>query len=46
MEQIGELHSMCVPLMRRCCMGAHTGPAGMSTFHTVVTAGFTAKQRW
>ena len=44
--QIHQLHSMCVPLMRRCCMGAHTGPAGISGFHTVVTAGFTAQQRW
>ena len=33
-------------LMRRCCMGAHTGPAGISSFHTVVTAGFTAQQQW
>ena len=23
--QIHQLHSMYVPLMRRCCMGAHTG---------------------
>ena len=29
-------------LMRRYCMGAHTGPASISSFHTVVTAGFTA----
>ena len=41
-----QLHSMCIPLMQRCCMGAHTGPAGISSFHTVVTAGFTAQQRW
>ena len=34
------------PLMRRYCMGAHTGPAGISSFHTVVTAGFTAQQQW
>ena len=44
--QIHQLHSMCIPLMRRCSMGAHTGPAGISSFHTVVTAGFTAQQRW
>ena len=44
--QIHQLHSMCVPLMQRCCMGAHTGPAGISGFHTVVIAGFTAQQRW
>ena len=44
--QIHRLHSMCVPLMRRCCMGTHTGPAGISGFHTVVTAGFTAQRRW
>ena len=43
--QIHQLHSMYIPLMRRCCMGAHPGPAGMSSFHTVVTAGFTAQQR-
>ena len=46
MEQIHQLHSMCIPLLRRCCMGAHTGPAGISSFHTVVTAGFTPQQRW
>ena len=46
MEQIHQLHSMCIPLMRRSCMGAHTGPAGIPSFHTVVTAGFTAQQRW
>ena len=46
MEQIHQLHSMCIPLMRRCCMGAHTSPAGISSFHTVVTAVFTAQQRW
>ena len=44
--QIHRLHSMYVPLMRRCCMGAHTGPAGISGFHTVVTTDFTAQQRW
>ena len=43
--QIHQLHSMYVPLMWRCCMGAHTGPAGISGFHTVVTADFTAQQR-
>ena len=43
--QIHQLHSMCAPLMRRCCMGAHTGPTGISGFHTVVTADFTAQQR-
>ena len=43
--QIHQLHSMCVSLMRRCCMGAHTGPAGISGFHTVVTADFTAQHR-
>ena len=44
--QIHQLHSMYIPLMRRCCMGAQTDPAGISGFHTVVTAGFTAQQRW
>ena len=34
------------PLMQRYCMGANTGPAGISSFHTVVTAGFTAQQQW
>ena len=34
------------PLMRRHCMGAHTSLAGISSFHTVVTAGFTAQQQW
>ena len=43
--QIHQLHNLCVPLMRRCCMGAHTGPARPSGFHTVVTADFTAQQR-
>ena len=33
-------------LMRGCGMGAHAGPAGISSFHTVVTADFTASQRW
>ena len=46
MEHIHQLHSMCIPLMRRCCMGAHTGRAGISSFHTVVGAGFTAQQPW
>ena len=44
--QIHQRHSMYVPSMRRCCMGAHTGPAGISGFHTVVTTDFTAQQRW
>ena len=40
-------HTACAfPLMRRYCMGAHTGPAGISSFHTAVTAGFTAQQQW
>ena len=34
------------PLMRRYCMGAHPGFAGISSFHAVVTAGFTAQQQW
>ena len=44
--QIHQLASMYVPLMRRCCMGAITGPARISGFHAVVTAAFTAQQRW
>ena len=44
--QVHQLHSMCIHLMRRCCMGAHTGAAGISSFHTVVTAGFTAQKLW
>ena len=43
--QIHQLHSMYVPLMQRCSMGAHTGPAGISGIHTVVTADFNAQQR-
>ena len=34
-----------IPLMRRCCLGAHAGPAGISNFHTVVIADFTAQKR-
>ena len=45
-EQIHQLRSMCIPLMRRCCVGADAGTAGISSFTTVVTAGFTAQQRW
>ena len=45
-EQIHQLHSMCIPLMQRCCVGAHAGPAGILSFYTVVIAGFTAQQRW
>ena len=33
------------PLMWRCCMAGPTGPAGISSFHVVVTANFTAQQR-
>ena len=33
-------------LMRRYFMDGRTGPAGISSFHTVVTAGFTAQQQW
>ena len=33
------------PLMRRCCMAGHTGPAGICSFHTVVTAGLTAQRQ-
>ena len=33
------------PLMRRYCMAGHTGPAGMSNFHSMVTAGLTAQQQ-
>ena len=40
-------HTACAfPLMRGCCMSAYTGPASSSSFHTVVTAGFTAQQQW
>ena len=34
-----------LPLMRRYCTGAK-GAAGISSFHTVVTTGFTAQQQW
>ena len=31
------------PLMQRYCMAGPTGPADISSFHTVVTDGFTAQ---
>ena len=34
------------PLMRHYCLGAHIGPSGISSFHTMVTTGFTAQQQW
>ena len=34
------------PLMRHYCMAGPKGPAGISAFHVVVTADFTAQQRW
>ena len=34
------------PLMRRCCMAGPTGPAGISSFHAMVTVDFIAQQRW
>ena len=46
MDRSTNYTACAFPLMRRCCMGAHTGPAGISSFHTVVTAGFTAQQQW
>ena len=40
-------YTVCaVPLMRRCCMAGPTGPAGISSFHTVVIAGFSAQHQW
>ena len=46
MDRSTNYTACAFPLMRRYCMGAHTAPAGISTFHTVVTVGFTAQQRW
>ena len=43
MDRSTNYTACAFPLMRRYCMGAHTGPAGNSSFHTVVTAGFTAQ---
>ena len=31
------------PLMQRCCMAGPIGPAGISSFHAVVTADFTVQ---
>ena len=45
MDRSTKYTACAFPLMRRCCMGAHEGPAGISSFHTVVTADFTAQQR-
>ena len=45
-ERIHQLNACTFPLMQRCCMGAHTGPAGISSLHTVVNTDFTAQQRW
>ena len=46
MDRITNYTACAFPLMRRYCMGAHTGPAGISSFHNVSTAVFTAQQRW
>ena len=46
MDRSTNYTACAFPLMRRCCMGAHTGPAGISSFHTVVTADFSVQQRW
>ena len=45
MDRSTNYTACAFPLMQRCCMGAHTGPAGISSFHTVVTACFTAQQQ-
>ena len=42
MECSSNYKACAFPLMRRYCMGAHTGLAGNSSLHTVVTAGFSA----
>ena len=46
MDRSTNYTACAFPLMWRCCMGAHRGPAGISSFHTVVTADFTAQQQW
>ena len=46
MDRSTNYTACVVPMMRRYCMGAHTGPAGICSFHTVVTAGFSAQQQW
>ena len=46
MDRYTNYTACAFPLMRRYCMGAHTGPAGISSFHTVVMAGFIAQRRW
>ena len=45
MDRSTNYTACAFPLMRRYCMGAHTGPAGISSFHTAVAAGFTAQQQ-
>ena len=46
MDRSKNYTACAFPLMRRCCMGAHARPSGISRFHTVLTADFTAQLRW
>ena len=46
MDRSTNYTACAFPLMQRYCMGAHTDLAGISSFDTVVTAGFTAHQQW
>ena len=46
MDRSTNYTACTLPLMRRCCMGAHAGSAGISSFHTVVNADFVAQQQF
>ena len=46
MDRATNYTACAFPLMPRCRMGAHTGLASISSYHTVVTAGSTAQQQW
>ena len=43
MDRSTNYTACAFPLMRRYCMGVHIGPAGISSLHTVGTAGLTAQ---
>ena len=46
MRRSSNYTARAFPLMRGYCMAGRTGASRISSFHTVVTAGFTAKQQW
>ena len=46
MDRSTKYTACAFPLMRRYCMGSHTCPTGIPNFHPVVSAGFTAQQKW